>query len=489
MSRHTTLGEVPSKSQQDIKSILATYSVTDTPEARETAALYERAARVLDSWDEDDPLAPWQKPQYAKADKPGEIDESKIPAEQREAYQQAAKRWQELSEQAKAEAIRLAMEASARPDCYFDFDFSQWVVSYPPLYEQLNKLLVVLWTIEPGDPFDRLLAALRMSAHLRVGQPSFVFYDQLMKENAILEQIGHWAADESRTKEDLARALEQLTVTLRSWPSVQGALVADHRQVEVALTGDATSWALSESPRSPWVNLAYLANQLPWEQKRAVLALGAITRQNIAYAEEFDSYISDQSSTALGPYFLRRWLRPHVSPSPEPMWVSAQPAAATSHFARLEYEMHTRVPDIFRAFCENEACRRAARLQIALAMYRHDHGAYSQALAELAPDYLAIVPLDPFARQPFQYEPRGLKLPLRGWRGRYAEIRLEPHMPFFWSVGAGNARLKQMEVSEMEEGDSGGESVVRWETVYELVSDEPAWDYRAFVFPLPKPRP
>ena len=142
------------------------------------------------------------------------------------------------------------MEASARPDCYFDFGFSQEIVTFPPLYEQLNKLLLAMWTIEPSDSFERLLAALRMSAHLRIGQPSFVFYDQLFKENAILEQIGHWAADDGRTKEDLARAQEQLAGTLRSWPSVQGALVADHRQVEDALSGKATSWALSERRRS-----------------------------------------------------------------------------------------------------------------------------------------------------------------------------------------------------------------------------------------------
>jgi hypothetical protein len=470
----------------DIESIIAAYKTLDSPEARETAALYERALQALDAWRDADPLEPWQKPQYAKSDNERAIDETKIPPAEREAYQKAKERRDELIAESQANAVNLAVEASRRPNCYFDFNLDEAYSSWPPQYEQLNELLTVLSSIEPDQPFDRLLAALRMSVHLRVGQPSVIFTNQLaFKENDILQKIGAWAGHDSRTKEEMADALNRLTAALGSWPSVQGALVADHRLVQDALSGKTTPVVLIKKPNSPEVHLAYLENFLPWERRRALQALNCFTWQNIHHAER----VSDATSEylpELGLFALRRLLQPtRAYLTGEESWVTAQPTAATSYLARLEYEARTNVRGIFQAYLENETYRGAVRLQIALLTYRRDHDAYPTSLNQLVPDYLHRLPFDPYFQLPFEYEPAGLDLPLRNtWIGR-----LEPYTPFIWSPGLGNARIKKQEHStaEIDESDPQRRLLHTREDVYQLIGDDLTWSgERVFVFPLPK---
>ena len=117
-------------------------------------------------------------------------------------------------------------------------------------------------------PFDRLLAALRMSAHLSSGQPAVIYMDQLVQQEAIHEQIALWAAHDGRTSEELAGAIDQLTTYFRSLPWLTERLIPDHLLVGEVVRGETSSLALAKAPESPLVHLAYLANQLPWERQR-----------------------------------------------------------------------------------------------------------------------------------------------------------------------------------------------------------------------------
>jgi hypothetical protein len=473
-------GEVPSPGPRDMESIIEAYSAIDTPDARETAAMYDRAAEVLISWHDSDPLGPWQKPQFAKADNLGEIDEAKIPSDQLDVYQKAKVQKRELIDQSEAAAIKLAMEASARPSCYFDFENE---LGWFDRYLKLNQVLTVLWSIEPAEPFDRLMAALRMSDHLRTGQPSLAFIGQLNEQNKILQRVGVWASHESRTREDLAAAFDQLNAHFRVFPSIGGALIAEHLLVENVLTGKTTPSVPINKPKN---YLAYLANQLPWERERALLALNLITRENLS--DSGNAYGAASYLDELGPYQLRQWLRPRYEHPRIDRWVIAQPAAATSYLLRLEYEARVDMQELFSAHLDNETCRQAAVLRLALIRYRRDHGSYPSALADLTGDYVHRARLDPYSGQFFQYEPAGLELPLRIYhRGNFS--RIEANTPFIWSVGSGNARLKQHEFSDIErnENDPLGEMQQTWETAYMLMGDDLSWSREpVFVFPLPK---
>jgi hypothetical protein len=194
----------------DLEPLITGHREGDTPQARETAAMYVRATESLDS----------------------------------------------------PSAMKLAMEAAARATCRFDFNIAQF--SYPqidhPVYGKLDVLLNTLYQAELDAPFDRLLAALRMSAHMRSGQPSVVFLYQLEKEKAILQQIRTWAAHERRTNEELRSALDQLAVYFREAPSLTATLIADHLIVRDVILDKEPSLALSQRSSSLLVHLAWLAN-------------------------------------------------------------------------------------------------------------------------------------------------------------------------------------------------------------------------------------
>ncbi len=453
--------------------------------------MYLRAVELLHSWEENNPLAMWEKPEFALSASDGRvtaIDEAKIPPDQLEAFLKAKERQLELKRESESAAVKLAIEASVRPTCHFDFDFS---VDFPPSYWQLNDLLELLWKIEPNEPFERLFAALRMSAHLRMDQPSVVFVGQLEKEKAILEQVADWAGHGGRTQEELRDALDRLTDHFLLMPSIGVALIADHGLVEDVLLGHTGPLVLARAPQSPPVYLAYLANQLSWEQERALTALKVITLQNVHDAHDLIGFVGylTNSSQQLGNTLVRRWLRPSNRRDLTDRWVLAQPAAATSYLARLEYEARVSVDTINRAYCDNQVFRRAAVLQIALAVYRRDHNAYPTWLNELVPDYMDRVPSDPYSGQSFGYEAAGLDFPLLGAGNGWNFKRIEANTPLFWSVGAGDARLKleDQTLHEYDENDPQGEVRVMTVTAYRLASEEPLWwGEPVFAFALPK---
>jgi len=80
-----------------------------------------------------------------------------------------------------------------------------------------------------------------------------------------------------------------------------------------------------------------------------------------------------------------------------------------------------------KCICDHEALR----VNVALRLYRAEHGEYPAALAAVVPDYLEELPPDPFSGEPFRYRREG-----EGW--------------LLWSVG--------------EDGDDDGalEAERRW---------------------------
>ena len=425
----------------DLEPLLASHRQGDTPEALETAAMYQRAVDSLESGSPE-------------------------------------------------QAVNQAIEAAKRPTCRFDFNIGQFTtapwrptIDQHPGYGKLNQLLNALWQVEPHEPFDRLLAALRMSAHMRSAQPSIVVFDQLNNEKLILAQIENWVASEQRTKDDLKAALAQLTAHFRQPPSLQSTLIADHLIIRDEILDKEPSLVVSQRSNSLLVHLAWLANQLPWERERALLALRNITLLNTGDAEDLTSgmYPNEIVTT------LRKWIRPRYAPPSDPLWVIAQSATATSYRARLEYQQRTDVHKLYRAYCDNQVCRRAVVLQIALVMFRRDHAAYPDHLSQLVPDYLESVPLDPYSGQLFHYEAAGLDLPLRAFTESNFK-RIDSYTPLFWSVSSGNTQLRRREERTLESDPNVPDALphVVLETTYRLEGEGEWRGEPAFAFPLPK---
>jgi hypothetical protein len=58
-------------------------------------------------------------------------------------------------------------------------------------------------------------------------------------------------------------------------------------------------------------------------------------------------------------------------------------------------------------FAKNEAQLRLLRLELALQEYRQRHGRFPPTLAQLSPEVMEAMPLDPFTEKPLVYRPRG----------------------------------------------------------------------------------
>ncbi len=68
------------------------------------------------------------------------------------------------------------------------------------------------------------------------------------------------------------------------------------------------------------------------------------------------------------------------------------------------------LPALMSNVVKDESARaqlRLTRVATGLAMYKLEHGSYPRALAELSPQYLRNMPVDPFVDEPFRYESGG----------------------------------------------------------------------------------
>jgi hypothetical protein len=496
----------------------------DTPQARETATLYFRAVQRSHNLGADDPLERWNDLRG-----PEGVDEKQVPLEQLDAFDKAKQKWQELVDQAEADAIAATIAASKRPACRFSFNVRDIAPSpanqgpkqrgleineqYRDLCYLQDRLITISKDMPEDQAIERFIAALRMSSHIRAGQPSIVCIDQFVREQKILQEFGQWALADGRTKEALRSALEKLRQYFRTaQPSLEAALLADRELVRDAIEGKSTPLVLSQTPLLPDVYMAYLANELAWERKRGLLVVDLITRINI---DESSNLVHDVSWTGRPAESqgtdLRRWLRPVYATGLPQIWEITQPSTTTSYLATMEYK--TRVPfaELLRAYCDMEVCRRAALLEIGLAMYRLDHHGYPPRLADLVPAYLDKMPLDPYSGQSFQYEPAGLDRPLQGRfqleNGFHSETRtiavgdtqtiavadtptIAANTPLFWSVSTGNVRLIEAygtsyEAAYVDQPEGEAREVLK--PNYTLMTDEPEWwNDPVYVFSLPK---
>jgi hypothetical protein len=508
------LAQVPVKSveQRDtLAAAVASWRQLDTPDARETAAMYAQAADQVDSSPPEDYLEPWRKPEFTGEPDPawapgalGEIDEAKIPKDQLEDYIAATKREQESWREWLEDAVNLAIKASERPKCWFSFDLAQanhlaavyenqkYSLDADQLYRRLNRLAEKLIEIPVDAPasraVERFIAAIRLSARMRSGQSSVVYLNQSRNENELLQRISRWAEDEERTKEELRELAGKLEAESQTFPELELTVVADHFLVRKALEGEMTPLVLTLQPLQPLAFLAYLANELPWERRRALSVLDQITWRNTREAIALTTLVVDAKPSGSGLNWMRRFLRSQYDGIP-PAWELTEPELMTSYLAVMEYRTRVPMPELNRAFLDNVVFRRVTLFRVALARYRLDHDRYPSLLAALVPDYLSEMPLDPYSRQEFQFEPAGIDMPLQVHLGERKEP-IPANTPLLWSVGSGDARIHRSEHTHYEPetvDNPEGEAQAVTEPTAMLRSDEaPWWNDPVLVFPLPK---
>jgi hypothetical protein len=486
--------EIPAKAFQDVAGWLPTEVYKskaekvpsgDTPEARKTASMYEHAFETMFASPEQNPVNHWNKPEYQsrvhydalsdtiEPDNSGElpgtivIDVAKIPADEQEAYQEALVALRAMREQNWHAGNEAIIEASHRPTCWFDVNWTAtpvpikryapfeigdpqfkqreaaWRKSHPNYYRLLYLPLYVLDSGLPPDGVEIQLAAVRMLSHLREGQPTDVTIRTLTVEGWVLEKIVNWASKKATPTDQIRAVLDGLQEYFASAPlDPTASFAADDRIVRNVIRGKTQPLILAEPPIDNVYYLAYLANQLPWERRRALAALDMITMQNFRDAESLGQFIYGKNDYSYSTK-LQNWIQLNRDPFavlPDD-WLVQQPTAATSYLARFEYLARVRVRDLFQQVLETETARRATVVRLALLLYRRDHGEYPTTLSKLFPKYVRVLPTDPFMgnTQALSYALVGRNAHVSHYRN---DLIYDPgDTPLVWSAGVDTALI------------------------------------------------
>jgi hypothetical protein len=384
----------------------------DTVEARKTAAMYERAAKVY-----------------------------------------AERGWQS--------AIATMIEASRRPPCWFEADWSQTPV--PTKYDRRYNEREATWKrihaayyqalylplneshnpVPAAQAVDFHLAAVRVVDHLRQGQPTDVTIRTLRVESQVLERIVDWASNKKTPTDQIRAVLKELEEHFLLHPlDPSASFAADDRIVRDVVRGKTQPLILAETPIDNVYYLAFLANELPWERRRALAALTMISMQNYRDAEVVKKLVDGKQD-----YYYQAYLQDWIQPDPyrddraTDAWVFKQPSAATSYLTRYEYQARVPVRELFEQVLETETARRAAIVRLALLLYHRDHDQYPVALSDLVPAYLPAIPKDPFTGNAklLSYAPRGRDSWLAPFRNNLRDFPYDA--PLVWSVGVESLQI------------------------------------------------
>ncbi len=330
---------------------------------------------------------------------------------------------------ANAKAIDLAVRASRRPwgpafdprnrsPEYYRFrdgvrTLGQLVASSAEQLAQEGKL---------DEALDRYLAALSVSVHLRSRSARLWMADQL--EKRVQMDLLTWAAHADQTPERLKRALDEVTKLLAEPPSIDNRIKADWVDGRLRLA-DADTWSLFGNPWEQTIQRAAL-KWLPWEKARAKRILNYCTRENLAAVHRAEKIVKNgqrferRSRAPSRNYFQNLWRR------------SLNHESTCLGFGFLGNDIWW-----VEEYVATEMRRRALRLQLALAVWRREHGQVPKSLDELVGTYLDAVPIDPFTGLRFIYSfsghPGGAV-----WQQHedQAKIVVEKGVgPFLWSPG------------------------------------------------------
>jgi hypothetical protein len=249
------------------------------------------------------------------------------------------------------------------------------------------------------DAFNAFFLALDLSRHLRSKANREVYLNGSQIERSALSLVVPLAEAAVNQPDLLADALKRLEAHDRAVPPLSDTLKIDYIAAAHQFAGMYTG-----APATLDAQLTRFAASMPWEAFRTrgilnSLCAGYLRTTQLSYPEAIRRI--DGGPTALNPRnsILSTWTPPPGDPDVprsfrrmdallqnSPVW--------TSGF----YESY-----LFGMEIANRTTRRAALLQWALALYELRHGKPAAALADLVPEILPELPLDPYSEAPFGY--------------------------------------------------------------------------------------
>ncbi|TWU29440.1 hypothetical protein [Bythopirellula polymerisocia] len=289
-------------------------------------------------------------------------------------------------------------------------------------------------------------------------------------------KLRDWASHPQQTSERIKFAVAGLESIFSALPHPQDYILQDYLKTRDVILEKQLPQYLNDRNSQYF---AFLANKFPWESERALQALDYFARQALNYC---DAVVTLPNGMSTGADVTPRSIRDLLLKAPysklfainrgvfEDDWQEFARACNltyvgyTSFLAAKEFGNSGDFHHLLNDWAIAETKRRALLIELALLAYRLDHREYPEKLAELVPEYLAKMQLDPYSGEDFQYRPEGLKHPLLYHADESTVLsELPAESPLFWSVGIFDCRLEKLSnyadlssYYEKEFGMSGG---------------------------------
>lgn len=321
-----------------------------------------------------------------------------------------------------------------------------------------------------------------------------------------------WASAEGQTPELISRAIAELQAIDDTRARPADLLIREYLAAQRVVRGDLPPSFLRDESKQLAVGswFAYLANELPWERRRAEMALDFLGVRALNYLLATEAR---QASVAGAPAQAEAWRRGlrgnlyNYDSTHSALlarnnfnWDLARQQAEqavqaeTSYLAAAEFPQARTIVEATAPAVAETAWRRAELVRLALMAYRLKEGKYPDSLDALSPNYLdAAQHHDPYSAGAFGYNPEGFELPAWG-----DGVLIPAKTPLLWCIGMNSAEPNAADVTlehdarsnrlrEMSpdwEPEPGGDHL-QFERVMRL---EKRYDYgagSAFWLPLP----
>jgi hypothetical protein len=400
----------------------------------------------------------------------------------------------------RAEAVRLAMEASRGP-----FYLPVGASSRSDDWLRLSQFLLSTADQNAKDgkldaALEQYLGVLRMSVQIRpynfdtLGDYTSDAANTDWMECSVYEHLRSWAALPNQTAErllDAARQVRQITADISAVGSLRPAYVRVRRFIEgdVNALQDNAQGGATAMETQRFLLGASLWFRLPWERARALRNLDLNAHIQLKLLEGTDQVTRGE----VGPFGKYRF-------------VLGRGVQFANPWLRLRYHEGDLLdvlrgpmggyPEVYaRMLCRHAAMvaqRRATPLILAISAWKLRNGSLPEDLGQLVGPYFDRVPIDPFSGRPFVYAREGVSSPIHWSQSeRFVEFGggdVPAKTPFVWSRGL-KVRLAGLPPSTVEKAT--GKFTEQFEivdtqnqTVRRPTSEQDVWS-SGWPFPIP----
>ena len=266
------------------------------------------------------------------------------------------------------------------------------------------------------NALDSYRAAMHACETLRNGGDSFAWWMAWVGEQAILQRILFWAADQRQTSDDLKRAIDWSRTwfgkesswttpvvvdaqsrrdRIRDLPSMfLGSIVGSDVTTTSLTTDQAMAWcAAVPGERQRWLRLVNVLEQARLD----------VVRQYIGDVRHDENILELFTGDIASPtWFIRGSRRRPDQWKQLDTWVSSTPLFR----AFGDQTLHDRSLLETQVLLENR--QRATHVALRMILWKHQHGSYPAALQDLQTDANDSLPRDILTGREFEYLPEGL---------------------------------------------------------------------------------